>query len=72
MSMASTKTYLFSYRYGGAEWSLEIPAETAREARERLSAITLARYDGEAIAKVPAVAGPIARLAVWLRNVNRT
>lgn len=72
MSSASIKTHLFTYRFGGAEWNLEIPAESAREARERLSAITLARYEGEMVAKIPAVAGPLARLAVWFRNVTRS
>jgi len=71
MFASSTKTFLFTYRFGGAEWNLEIPAGSAREARERLSAISLARYEGEAIAKIPAIAGPFARFAVWIRNASR-
>ena len=63
------KTHLFSYRYGGAEWTLEIKARDAQEARERVKALPLARYDGQLIATVPHSAGPLVRLAVWLRNV---
>lgn len=66
---ASTRTFLFSYRYNGSEWSLEIPAESAREARERLSAMSFARMDGELIAKFPVATGPIVRLTVWLKNI---
>jgi hypothetical protein len=68
---ASMTTHLFSYRFGGAEWSLEIQAESPREARERLNCLGLARYEGEVVTRVSAVAGPLARLAVWFRNVKR-
>lgn len=64
------RTYLFTYRYDGAEWSMEIVAQSAREVKERIGALTLAQYDGELIVKVPALAGPLARLAVWLKNVR--
>lgn len=71
MSESGYTTHLFSYRYDGSEWSLEIPAKSAREAKERLGALTFARYDGELIAKVPVGAGPFVRLATWIRNVSR-
>jgi hypothetical protein len=46
------KTFLFTYRYEGADYSLEIPAATLAEAKGRLSAMGFARYDGELKAQV--------------------
>lgn len=46
------KTYLFTYRHEGAEWVLPIQARNACDARERLKGIALARYDGEAMARI--------------------
>jgi hypothetical protein len=69
VSLEGYKTHLFSYRHGGSEWTLEIKARDAREARERLKALPLARYDGELIATIPAGIGPLMKMAVWLRNV---
>lgn len=68
VSFEGYRTHLFSYRYGGAEWTLEIKARDAREAQERVKALPFARYDGELIAKVPATVGPLMKAAVWLRN----
>ncbi len=70
------KTYLFSYRYEGNQYSLEIPAENLREAKERLKVIPLATYDGILIAKVPAVSGGwlpsmICRISNWFRVQDR-
>jgi hypothetical protein len=63
------QTHLFTYRHDGAEWTLEIKAQDIRDAKERVKALTFARYDGELIAKIPAGAGPLARAAVWVRNI---
>jgi hypothetical protein len=63
------QTHLFSYQHGGAEWTFEIKARDAQEARERVKTLSLARYDGELIAKIPNSLGPLTRLAVLLRNV---
>lgn len=62
------KTYLFSYRHDGCDWGLEIKATDASDAKERLKAITFARYDGELIAKIPVEAGWLAKAIVWCRN----
>jgi len=67
-SSDSYKTYLFSYRFDGADWTFEIPATSASEAKQRVGVLGLARYDGEVIAKVPAEAGFLARAAAWIRN----
>ena len=66
--MASVTTHLFSYRYAGREWSLELPGESATDAKERLRAMALAKYDGELVANVPAFASPLAKVVVWIRN----
>lgn len=68
--MKTLKTFLFSYNYDGAQYSFEIPAYTLEEAKGRLSRLTFAKYDGELMCKIPAVAGVsiIVRLLAWLNN----
>ncbi|AMJ59961.1 hypothetical protein AXW83_06325 [Bosea sp. PAMC 26642] len=61
-------TFLFEYRHDGDEWAFTIQAKDAADARERLKALTWARYQGQLVAVVPAAAGPLAKAAVWLRN----
>lgn len=67
--LAPARTHLFSYRYEGADYVVEIPAASADEAKQRLSQLAWARYDGELIAKIPAIAGPLPAIAAWLRNL---
>jgi hypothetical protein len=62
------QTHLFTYRHNGAEWTLEIKARDSHDARERLKALCLARYDGELLAKVPVSLGPLIKTVAWLRN----
>ena len=62
------RTYLFSYRYDGAEWALELKAHDADDAKARLAALTSARLDGVLVAEVPYVLGPLAAAAVAIRN----
>jgi hypothetical protein len=69
LTSSQYQTYLFTYRHDGAEWTLEIKARDVRDAKERLRALSFARYDGELIAKVPVSLGPLMKMAVWLRNV---
>jgi len=45
--------YLFEYRHEDSDWAFEITAKSPAEARERLGALTWARYRGEIAAKVP-------------------
>ena len=70
LPMQNIKIHLFSYNYEGAEYSLEIPANSVQEAKERLSKMTFARYDGELVTKIPATPGTgvLVRLVTWLRN----
>lgn len=44
---AEFKRYLFEYRHAGAEWGIEILARSPQEAKERIQALTWARYQGE-------------------------
>ena len=62
------KTYLFSYSHEGAEWCLEIKARDMQDAKARLARLPFARYDGELYAVIPASAGWLARLIVFVRN----
>ena len=62
------QTHLFTYRYHGAEWLLEIQAYDERDAKERLSRLPFASYDGVLVAKIPASLGLSALIATWLRN----
>jgi hypothetical protein len=61
------KRYLFEYRFGDAEYGFEIPANSLAEARERLKALTWARYEGEikATIRIPG-AGLLSRIAARL------
>lgn len=65
------KEYLFSYRFDGAEWGISIFANSPAEAREKIKAVGMARYDGELHLRVPAYAsvfGLVPRIITWLRN----
>lgn len=62
------QTHLFSYRFEGKQWELEIKASNAKEAKARLSQLTFAKYDGVLVATIPARFGPLAPLATWVRN----
>ncbi len=62
------QTHLFSYRFDGKHWELEIRARNADEAKARLSQLAFAKYDGVLVATIPAALGPFALLATWIRN----
>lgn len=55
-------THLFSYRFKGDEYSLEVEADTPGEARQKHYAMATARYDGELKAKVKVLPNWIGRL----------
>jgi|GEM_PF-2651831 len=61
-------SYLFDYGYDGESWSVEIPARTEQEARERVSSLANARYLGEIKLTVPGRFGLLAQLVCWVRN----
>jgi hypothetical protein len=65
------REFLFNYRFGGAEWGITIFANDAAEAREKIKAVAMARYEGEMHMRIPASAslfGIVPRLIVWLRQ----
>ena len=68
--MKNLKTHLFSYNYEGSQYSFEIPAYSAHEAKKRLSRIMRADYDGELVAKIPALpsSGIFVRLYTFFKN----
>lgn len=68
MAVATMQTHLFSYRYEGSEWILEIKAADEADAKARLGRLAFASYDGVLVAKIPAAIGPLAIAATWIRN----
>ena len=62
------KRYLVSYRHDGGEWNVELQARSLEDARQRLGQLVFGRLEGEIVAKIPAPLGPIAALAVSVRN----
>lgn len=62
------RTFLVRYNYDGAEYGLELKAESAAEAKARLARLAYASIDGELIATVPAVLGPLAIAVTAVRN----
>ena len=68
MDDGAYETHLFSYRFDGSEWSIDIPARNADEAKRRLSALLHARYDGVLVARIPVALGPFAKLYAAFRN----
>ena len=65
-------THLFSYRFNGREYTVDILAKDAHEAKERLKALAWAKYDGVLVARIPEELGLFARLAVAARNATLT
>ena len=68
-SESQFKTFLFSYRHDGGEWSFEIQAKNEHDAKARVASLYFARYDGELVAKLPVAAGSFARFYVMVRNL---
>lgn len=67
------KRYLFEYRHEGSEWGIEIIAKSPEDARERLKALSWARYQGEIKATVPMpsvwpLLGVVTRLTTAIRT----
>jgi hypothetical protein len=61
-------THLFHYQHDGATWSIEIPAPTEQDAKERLDKLQNATYLGELQMKIPVELGIFARLICWWQN----
>lgn len=69
--MKADREFLFNYRFDGADWGITIYAASPDEAREKIKAVALARYEGETFLKIPAGAslfGLLPRLILWLRR----
>lgn len=65
------REFLFTYRFGGAEWGISIFAADAQEAREKIKAVGMARYEGELMMRIPAAlpgAGPLTRFLCWWKS----
>lgn len=61
-------THLFSYRFEGREYTVDIVAKDADEAKERLKALAWAKYDGVLVARIPEGLGLVARISTAVRN----
>ena len=64
-------THLFEYRHDGATWSIEIPARSEEDAKERIEQLQNAKYLGVLQMKIPIELGIIARLICWWQNHRR-
>jgi hypothetical protein len=70
MPREELKTFLFTYSYEGSDYALRVTASNQQEAVGRVRRMSTAIYDGEVIAKMPAVAGawPF-RVLAFVRNL---
>lgn len=71
MKKDASREFLFTYRFGGAEWGTTVFAADPAEAKEKVRAMALSRYDGELYMRIPAAAslfGLVPRLIIWLRQ----
>ncbi len=60
--------YFFEYRHDNADWGIEIVARSSEEAKQRIQALTWARYQGEIKAIVPVPATRlIEKMFAWFR-----
>ncbi len=65
----SERKFLFNYRYEGADYGLDVVADNPQEAKERVRAMSLARYDGEIFVTIPVpMGGFIVRVINWFRR----
>lgn len=71
LSERAYNTHLFSYRFDGKTYTVDIVAKDAAEAKERMKALAWAQYDGELVARFPARYGLATRVAVQMRNAVR-
>lgn len=63
-------THLFSYRFNDREYTIDILAKDADEAKERLKALAWAKYDGVLVARIPEGLGRLASITVAVRNAT--
>lgn len=65
------KRFSFTYRFDGADWSIEVPALTLEEARERVRVLGFARYDGDQAKRKKRSPNGFGS-SVWFRNALRS
>lgn len=61
-------THLFEYRHDGATWTVEIPAQSETDAKERINRLQEAKYLGTLQMKLPVELGLFARIICWWQN----
>jgi len=69
--MSVDREFLFTYRFGGSEWGTSVFAADPAEAKEKIKAMALARYDGELMVRIPATvpgASIITRFVCWAKS----
>jgi hypothetical protein len=67
----ANREFLFRYHWDGKEWGTSLFAADEAEAREKIRAQGMARFDGELMARIPATvpaAGLITRLICWWKK----
>ena len=64
------RKFLFTYRFHGTDWSFEISAISAEEAKERVKVLAFAHYDGELEPQITTNARPARGVGNWLRSVR--
>jgi hypothetical protein len=48
--------FRFTYRFNGADWCIEVPAQSLEEAKERVKVLSFARYEDELANPAPPAA----------------
>lgn len=69
--LTADREFLFNYRFDGADWNISIFACDAAQAKEKIKAVALARYEGELAVRIPAsIPGSaiLVRLIFWWKN----
>ena len=64
------KYYLCEYSFEGNRYSLEIPAQSWKEAESRLRRISYGKVSGEIKAVLPVQLGWMARFIVWIKATH--
>lgn len=65
---AALLCYSFSYRHDDATWGFEVWASSPEDARAKVSKMAYATDDGVMVAKLPVLAGPLAKAITRIRN----
>ncbi|SDB22732.1 hypothetical protein [Bauldia litoralis] len=66
------RPYRFTYCFNGTEWSVDIPALSLSEAKERVKVLGFARYEGEVSANHGRAERTERRTGAWFRKAMRS